>query len=94
MHTRTHVKFDDDGESSDEEYQDLAAGKTERSEGGDEDMDVDGGAQGAGKAFDHELVRAFGMIRRCMRRNACLKVRWRRSGAGGGVLVGGCAGHG
>jgi hypothetical protein len=81
VHTRTHVKFDDDGESSDEEYQDLTAGKKDKAEGADEAMDVDGGVQGAGKAFDHELVRACGVMRRCMRRNACRKVRGRGSGA-------------
>jgi multiple RNA-binding domain-containing protein 1 len=54
VHTRTHVKFDDDG-SSDEEYQDLTAGKKSGSTGDDEDMDVDGGVQGAGKAFDDQL---------------------------------------
>ena len=60
VHTRTHVKFDDDGGSSDEEYQDLTASKKSGSAGDDEDMDVEdvdvvGGAQGAGKAFDDQL---------------------------------------
>lgn len=48
VHTRTHVKFGSDGESSDEEYEDAALGGTDV-------MDVDGDLQGAGKAFDNQL---------------------------------------
>ncbi len=48
VHTRTHVKFGSDGESSDEEYDEVA--------GDNEDaMDVEGAAQGEGKAFDDKL---------------------------------------
>lgn len=50
VHTRTHVKFGSDGESSDEEYEDVSgAGK------GADAMDVDGGMHGDGKAFDSKL---------------------------------------
>ena len=50
VHTRTHVKFGSDGESSDEEYNDMAKEHTDSGT-----IDREGGLQGDGKAFDHGL---------------------------------------
>lgn len=57
VHTRTHVKFGSDGESSDGEYEDAqGGGAADAGAGVGDGMQVDDGVQGAGKAFDQQLV--------------------------------------